>query len=180
MFSTDGCRAFIAEDYTFANLDRVTPAAADFLNTAPPLETNTKIIIGYNRRFTSDHFARRSAENLAGNGFGVVLTSEPTPTPSISYAVKAQRAAGGVMITASHNPPSFNGFKLKADFGGSAEPCMCEAVEKLLDKNSVPAANGSNANIEIKDIRPEHYRAIKKLADFKLIANSHVRFAHDP
>ena len=121
-FGTDGWRAVIAEDFTFANVDRVTQASADYWNANPPPNTRKKIIVGYDRRFLSDQFARRAAEVLTANGFQVVLTSEPTPTPAVSYAVKAQDAAGGVMITASHNPPSFNGFKLKAHFGGSAEP----------------------------------------------------------
>jgi phosphomannomutase len=114
-FGTDGWRAVIAEDFTFANVDRVTQAAADYWNSHPPPGTRKRIIVGYDRRFLSDQFARRSAEILAGNGFEIVLTTEPTPTPSVSYAVKAQNAAGGVMITASHNPPSFNGFKSLQD-----------------------------------------------------------------
>src|SRR6185369_10281919 len=126
-FGTDGWRAVIAEDFTFANVERVTQATADYWTTNPPRATEKKIIVGYDRRFLSDQFARRAAEILIGNGFAVVLTSTPTPTPAVSYLVKAQKAAGGVMITASHNPPSFNGFKLKADFGGSAEPSMCQA-----------------------------------------------------
>src|SRR4051812_27130441 len=120
-FGTDGWRAVIAEDFTFANLERVAQASADYWNLNPAAGTAKKIIIGYDRRFLSDQFARRAAEVFSGNGFEVALPSQPPPTPAISYAVKTQAAAGGVMITASHNPPAFNGFKLKADFGGSAE-----------------------------------------------------------
>jgi phosphomannomutase len=177
-FGTDGWRAIIAEDFTFANLDRVTQASADYWNNSPPSGTVKKIIVGYDRRFLSDHFGRRSAEILAGNGFEVVLTSEPTPTPAVSYAVKADKAAGGVMITASHNPPSFNGFKLKAWFGGSAEPAMCQAIEGLLDNSPVRAAP-LKEGATVTDIRPTHYAAIKRLVDFKLIARSKLRFAHD-
>ena len=85
-------------------------------------------MVGYDRRFLSDQFAQRVAEIFAGNGFQVTLTSVPTPTPAVSFAVKAQRAVGGVMITASHNPPAFNGFKLKAHYGGSADSSICQAV----------------------------------------------------
>lgn len=177
-FGTDGWRAVIAEDFTFANVERVTQAAADYWNNAPPPGTQKKVIVGYDRRFLSDHFARRSAEVLLGNGFSVVLTSEPTPTPAVSYAVKAENSAGGVMITASHNPPSFNGFKLKAAFGGSAEPAMCHAIEGLLDHTPV-RATALNGAAQITDIRPAHYDAIKRLVDFKLIARSKLRFAHD-
>jgi phosphomannomutase len=177
-FGTDGWRAVIAEDFTFANLERVTQASADYWNDNPPTGTERKIIVGYDRRFLSDQFARRAAEVLTGNGFSVVLSSEPTPTPAVSFAVKDQRAAGGVMITASHNPASFNGFKLKADFGGSAEPSMCQAIEALLDKNPV-RATPLDAQTKVTDIRPPHYAAIKRLVDFKLIARSRLRFAHE-
>jgi len=176
-FGTDGWRAVIAEDYTFANVERVAQATADHWATESSPGTEKRVIIGYDRRFLSDQFARRTAEVFAGNDFDVVLTSSPTPTPAVSFAVKARKAIGGVMITASHNPPRFNGFKLKAHFGGSAESATCMAVESVLDKNPVRASvqNGINTS----DLKSAHYVAIKKLVDFKLIARSKLRFAHD-
>jgi phosphomannomutase len=176
-FGTDGWRAIIAEDFTFENLDLVSQATADFWKDNPVKGTTRRVIVGYDRRFLSDQFARRTAEVFAGNGFDVILTSAPTPTPAVSYAVKEQKAIGGVMITASHNPPAFNGFKIKAHYGGSADPKICKAVEALLGRNPVRAANGRR--IKIKDIRPSHYRAVKKLVNFKLIAASRLRFAHE-
>ena len=178
-FGTDGWRAVIADEFTFANVERVAQATADYWTANPPPDVARKIIIGYDRRFLSDQFARRTAEVFAGNGFEVVLTSVPTPTPAVSYAVKAQRATGGVMITASHNPPAFNGYKLKAHYGGPAEPALCSAVESFLDKSPVRrVALGKES--KITDIRPAHFAAIKRLVDFKLIAKSKLRFAHDP
>src|ERR1700742_926651 len=119
-FGTDGWRAVIAEDFTFANVARVAQAAADYWNAEGGTRSaENKVIVGYDRRFFSDRFAQTSAEVFAGNDFQVVLTPEPTPTPSVSFAVKEQGAIGGVMITASHNPPIFNGFKLKSHYGGS-------------------------------------------------------------
>ena len=109
-FGTDGWRAVIAEDFTFANVEGVSQAAADYWSANPVAGTERKIVVGYDRRFLSDNFGQRVAEVFAGNGYQVVLTPEPTPTPSVSFAVKHQRAIGGVMITASHNPPIFNGF----------------------------------------------------------------------
>src|SRR6185503_6687634 len=129
-FGTDGWRAVIAEDFTFTNVERVAQATADYWKSNPIPNTEPEVIVGYDRRFLSDQFARCTAEVMSTNGFRVLLTSRPTPTPAVSYVVKARRAVGGVMITASHNPPAFNGLKLKAHFGGSAEPTMCEAVEK--------------------------------------------------
>jgi phosphomannomutase len=178
-FGTDGWRAVIAEDFTFHNLDRVAQATADYWNANPVSGTQKMVVIGYDRRFLSAEFARRVAEVMAGNGFSVLLTSEPTPTPAVSYAVKAMDAIGGVMITASHNPPAFNGFKLKAHFGGSADSAICQQVERQLDRSPVSVADFPSKLITVKDIRPAHYRAIKKLVDFKRIANSGLRFAHE-
>jgi len=182
-FGTDGWRSVIAEDFTFENIARVSQASADYWGANPVAGTERKVIIGYDRRFFSDRFAQRAAEVFAANDFQVILTPEPTPTPAISFAVKAQNAIGGVMITASHNPPIFNGFKLKSYFGGPAEPATCAAVESWLDKNPVRSLALADAikqkRVLIKDIRPAHYAAIKKLVDFKLIAKSKLRFAHE-
>ena len=182
-FGTDGWRAVIAEDFTFANVERVAQATADHWNASPLQGTEHKAIVGYDRRFLSEQFAFRTAEVLAGNGFAVTLTQEPTPTPAVSLAVKAQRAVGGVMITASHNPPAFDGFKLKAHYGGSADPQICHAVEAMLDKNPVRSVRFREAiitkQITVKNLRAPHYATVKKLVDFPLIAQSKLKFAHD-
>ena len=182
-FGTDGWRAVIAEEFTFANVERVSQATADYWSANPVAGAERKVIVGYDRRFASDAFGSCAAEVFAGNGFQVVLTPCPTPTPSVSFAVKAQKAIGGVMITASHNPPSFNGFKLKSHFGGSAESITCQGVEKLLDRNAVRSQALAEAvkakQIRLKDVRPAHYAALKRLVDFNLIAKSRLRFAHD-
>ena len=181
-FGTDGWRAIIAEDFTFSNLDRVAQATADYWQANPvPGVHNDRAVVGYDRRFLSPEFAARVAEVLAGNGFTVTLTDRPTPTPSVSFEVKRQKAIGGVMLTASHNPAAFNGFKLKAWYGGSAEPAICKAVEGLLDRNPVrstplPQAVQSRL-ISVRDIRGAHYAALKKLVDFPLIAASGLKFA---
>jgi len=193
-FGTDGWRAVIAEDFTFANVARVAQATADYWSANPVAGTERKVVIGYDRRFFSDRFAQISAGVFAANDFQVVLTPEPTPTPSVSYAVKNLKAVGGVMITASHNPPIFNGFKLKSHFGGSSGPEECKGVEAMLNHNLVsfvahpsftsplPRSNGDTRgerHISIQDIRPAHFAAIKQLVDFKLIAKSKLRVAHD-
>ncbi|HET7625351.1 MAG TPA: phosphoglucomutase/phosphomannomutase family protein, partial [Verrucomicrobiae bacterium] len=105
---------------------------------------------------------------------------EPTPTPSVSFAVKNLNAVGGVMITASHNPPAFNGFKLKSFYGGSSDPETCKAVESFLDKNPPQfKTQNSKFKIAVKDVCPAHFAALKKLVDFKRIAKSKLRFAHE-
>jgi phosphomannomutase len=185
-FGTDGWRAVIAEDFTFANVARVAQATADFWKSEVGNQKSEifgrelKVIVGYDRRFFSEKFAQTTAEVFAGNGFQVILTSEPAPTPSVSFAVKNLNAVGGVMITASHNPPIFNGFKLKSFYGGSSDSETCKAVESFLDKNPPQfKTQNSKLKISIQDVRPSHYAALKKLVDFKLIAKSKLRFAHE-
>ena len=182
-FGTDGWRAVIGEDFTFANVERVAQATADYWQSHPAQGATKKMVVGYDRRFLSDAFARRVAEVFAGNGFQVLLTPQPSPTPSVSWAVKAEAAIGGVMITASHNPPIFNGFKLKSYYGGSADPSVCQAVESLVGRNSLKAVEFSDAvnsaAIQVRDVRKAHYAALKKLVDFKLIARSKLHLAHE-
>jgi phosphomannomutase len=178
-FGTDGWRAIIAEDFTFHNLDRAVQATADFWTAQPAPGTNKTVIVGYDRRFLSDQFGRRSAEILAANGFHTILSTCPVPTPSVSFAVKQRHAVGGVMITASHNPPIFNGYKLKAHYGGSAESSLCQEVEKRLDQSPVHEPDSGTGRVAMEDLRPAHFQAIKKLVDFKLIARSKLRFAHE-
>jgi len=188
-FGTDGWRAVIAEDFTFDNVARVAQAAADYWKseTQNPQSKifgrDLKIVAGYDRRFLSDAFAKTAAEVLVGNGFQVVLTPDASPTPSISFAVRHLNAIGGVMITASHNPPIFNGFKLKSYYGGSSSPDECKAIEQVLDKNPVRRLKLGDAiheeKVSIRDLRPAHFAAVKKLVDFKRIAKSKLRFAHD-
>jgi phosphomannomutase len=137
-FGTDGWRAIISEDFTFTNLERVAQAFADYLlgktleekpaDSAAPL-----VVIGYDRRFLSEQFAARVAEILLGNNLRIALFDEAVPTPVVSWAVKSNNASGGVVITASHNPAAFNGFKIKAHWGGSASPDITSRVESLLD-----------------------------------------------
>jgi len=185
-FGTDGWRAVIAEDFNFANVARVAQAAAAYWQSRLQIPSSAvfgrepKIVVGFDRRFFSDRFAQITARVLAGNGFQVILTPEPTPTPSVSYAVKHLNAVGGVMITASHNPPIFNGFKLKSWFGGSSNSDECQAVESFLDKTPPRFKTpGARASLSVRDVRPAHYAALKRLVDFKLIAKSKLRFAHE-
>ena len=185
-FGTDGWRAVIAEDFTFENVGRVAQAAADYWKSevgsrkSEIFGRELKAVVGFDRRFFSDRFAQITAEVLAGNGFQVILTPEPAPTPAVSFAVKNLGAVGGVMITASHNPPIFNGFKLKSHYGGSSDSETCKAVESFLDKKFPRFSLQLSAfSLSVHDVRPDYYAALKKLVDFRLIAKSKLRFAHD-
>ncbi|MBN2258807.1 MAG: phosphoglucomutase/phosphomannomutase family protein [Anaerolineaceae bacterium] len=142
-FGTDGWRAVISDTFTFTNLRLVSQAIADAVNTekwnnGTPLIQKPdprKMVVGFDTRFLSDRYAREVARVLAGNGITVHLAQGNTPTPVISYAVRQMNAIGGIMITASHNAPRYNGVKLKAAYGGSALPDQCRMVEVFLNDN---------------------------------------------
>src|SRR4030065_2456431 len=119
-FGTDGWRGRIAEDYTFANIRRCTQGFAQYL-----LDKglgNEWVIVGYDQRFHSENFAISVAEVLAANGLRVYVTDKATPTPAISYSVVNKKDVGAVNITASHNPPTDNGFKVRDEHGGAIDP----------------------------------------------------------
>ena len=129
-FGTDGWRALIAQDFTFANVDRVAQAYATYLSEQAQTAGVTLVVVGYDRRFLSDRFAHRACQVLVGNGLRIALFPYDCPTPLISWAVKVLQAIGGVAITASHNPFDFNGFKIKAPWGGSATSETTAEVER--------------------------------------------------
>ncbi|MCS7010755.1 MAG: phosphoglucomutase/phosphomannomutase family protein [Anaerolineales bacterium] len=129
-FGTDGWRGIIAEDYTFDNVRRAAQGYASYM-----LEQGNQgkwIVVGYDKRFSSEYFAAAVAEVLAANGFGVYLTQEATPTPVIAYAVLDKKACGAVNITASHNPPTDNGFKVRNETGGAIDPAGLKRIEALI------------------------------------------------
>lgn len=132
-FGTDGWRAVISDSFTFDNLRLVAQAIADFIREED--NSNPSAVIGFDTRFLSDRYANEVARVMAANGIHTRLARADTPTPAISYAVLRHSATAGVMITASHNAPRYNGVKLKASFGGSASPAQHKRVEKLLAQN---------------------------------------------
>lgn len=182
-FGTDGWRAVIAGRFTFANLERVARATAHYWLEEHASAGAPVAVVGYDRRFLSDAFARTTAAILAAHDIKVLLAPAPVPTPSVSFAVQHEDAVGGVMITASHNPPEFNGFKLKGDFGGPADPAMCRRVEALIDRGPNREFDferaWSRGLIRRHDPRPAHFKAIRDYVDFKAIRRSGLRFAHD-
>ena len=130
-FGTDGWRGLIADDFTFDNVRRVARAIASYvLKHEGPTHG---VVIGYDTRFLSDRAARIIAEVVADAGIPVLLANDYVPTPAVSYNVKKLGAAGGIMVTSSHNPWNWNGVKFKAKFGGSATPAIMKAIEEELD-----------------------------------------------
>jgi phosphomannomutase len=178
-FGTDGWRAVIARDYTFANVERVAQAYADFLlneTTKTPL-----VIVGYDRRFLSEEFAQRTAEVLVGNGLRVAVFQEAMPTPLISWAVKDLKAEGGVVITASHNPANFNGFKIKAPWGGSASSETTSALENLVDANPPKRGDVSADTHQLLEPVIESYKAqMSSYIDLERVRSSSAFVVVDP
>ena len=175
-FGTDGWRGVIADDYTFDNVRRVANAIAKYVHKNE--DPQRGVMIGYDTRFGSPKFARLVAEVIAGSGIPVKLANDYTPTPAVSYAVKQQGAAGGVMVTSSHNPWNWNGVKFKGKFGGSATPAIMKKVEAELD-GAPPVSATKAAAIEEVDFKPAHIEAMCKFADLGLIAKSKFKFAVD-
>jgi alpha-D-glucose phosphate-specific phosphoglucomutase len=194
-FGTDGWRAVISEDFTFENVRKVAQAIAEktladhavrsHTNGAAP-QPRPALVVGFDTRFLSDRYAMAVAEVLAANGVHVWLTRSDSPTPVTSYAIVAKHADGGVMITASHNPPRYNGIKFKAAFGGSASPADCKDIERR-----IAAANGAPPKrIEIEDAIaqrlvtrfdpfPAYGAHVRTLVDFEQIAAANLSVAVD-
>lgn len=175
-FGTDGWRGVIAEDYTFDNVRRVGGAIASYVLKNENAKNG--IIVGYDTRFGSRRFAESISEVIAQAGIPVRLANDYTPTPAISYAVKHCGAAGGVAITSSHNPYTWNGVKFKEKFGGSARPTVISQIEAELSAGAMPKAS-SPAGIEEIDLKGPHQAAICTFADLDLIAKSGFKLLVD-
>lgn len=176
-FGTDGWRAIIADDFTFDNVRRVVAAIAAYVIKHE--NPSHGVIVGYDTRFASGRAAVVAAEVLAASGIPVKLANDSTPTPAISYAVKSQGAAGGVVITSSHNPWNWNGVKFKGKFGGSATPAIMKGIEAEL-KDEPPAKSLNNpAPIEQVDLKQAYINAICSFADLELISKAKFKFAVD-
>jgi phosphomannomutase len=158
-FGTDGWRGIIADDFTFDNVRRVAGAIAAYVLKHE--DAKRGVIVGYDTRFVSPQAARIVAEILAGAGVPVKLANDYTPTPAISFAVKQLGAAGGVVVTSSHNPFNWNGVKFKGKFGGSGTPAIMKAIEEELGAGAMPS--GSRAAIEEVDLKRAYIEAITAL-----------------
>lgn len=172
-FGTDGWRAKIADTYTFENVRRCAQGFASYLQSLK--SDNHRVVVGYDKRFLSEDFARAASEVLLGNGFEVFLTDKATPTPVISYAVVAQKALGAINITASHNPPMDNGFKVRDEFGGAIAPEGLKKIESLIpssidDIESLDADKAEkDGKLKVFDATPDYVEHIKGLIDLEPI-----------
>jgi phosphomannomutase len=183
-FGTDGWRALMSGDFTFENVRRVTQALAIYWREETARKNITlRAVVGFDTRASSDKFAATVAEVLAGNDIATILTPQPAPTPAVSYAIKERGLIGGVMITASHNPPEFNGYKIKADFAGSADNEMTDAVETLLDREPprmmpLEQARGQG-RVVVEGVRGPHREAAGRFVDLERIAKTKLSVVVD-
>ncbi len=174
-FGTDGWRGIIADDFTHDNVRVAARAVAHYVLAEE--DAARGVCIGWDTRFKSQVFARVVAEVLAGAGIPVALADRVTPTPALSFAVRGRGAAGGVMITSSHNPAEWNGVKYKASYGGSGKPSIIAAIEKHLDEPLTPG--NAPAKIEEVDFNPPYIAAIESFVDLPAIRASGYRFLID-
>lgn len=195
-FGTDGWRAVISDTFTFGNLRMLAQAIADAVasehwdknGNGMKRPDPKKIVIGFDTRFLSDRYAGEVARVLAANDFTVYLAQSDAPTPAISYAVQNMNAIAGVMVTASHNAPRYNGVKLKSAYGGSALPEQCRRVEIYINDNE-NRARGPNLMdfdharelglIQRFNPLPAYYDHLRTLIDSNVIADNPPRFVVD-
>ncbi|MEA2239831.1 MAG: hypothetical protein QOC81_4555 [Thermoanaerobaculia bacterium] len=175
-FGTDGWRAVIADGFTFDNVRRVSEAIAVAARTLEPPDgiDRNALVVGFDRRFLSREFAALVAETLRDGGFRVVLSTAPTPSQTISFTAWRRKLLGGVVVTASHNPATYNGLKFKAWYGGSALPEMYAAIAAALGQSS----KRDGGSIEESDLLDDYIEALRAQLDVQKMASLHI--LHDP
>lgn len=184
-FGTDGWRAVIADEFTFPRVRLVAQAIANYIEQSG-LSTRG-VVIGYDNRFLSEHFAAAVAEVMAGNNITSWLTTAATPTPVTAYAVNALDAGGAVMVTASHNPPEYNGIKFIPEYAGPATPEITGAIEENLknlqveDVCSLPLDNGKERGlVRDLDAKPLYLTHLQKLLNYRVIHRGRMKIVVDP
>lgn len=183
-FGTDGWRAIIGKDFTFANVKMVAQAMSDYINKKNQKpEINNQIVIGYDTRFLSEEFASAAAEVLCGNGIKVLLSGTNVSTPAACLAIKNRGLAGGIIITASHNPATYNGMKYRGDFAGPADPEMLGEIEGYFYKNTPKQISLEDAEqknlLEIEDLTKAHVSFMRKYVDLNLLKKNSMNVIID-
>ena len=165
-FGTSGWRGIISDTFTFANVEIAAHAIAQTLIENPPAGAAKRLVIGHDTRFLSREFATRCAEIVAGYGFEAWLTDRDAPTPVIAHAIRLHKASGGINITASHNPPEYNGLKFNEANGAPASPETCRRIEAKTDALGALPARGA---VTIFNPMPEYLAQLRKLVDFRAL-----------
>jgi alpha-D-glucose phosphate-specific phosphoglucomutase len=168
-FGTSGWRGIISDTFTFANVELAAHSIAQYLNENPPAGAKKRVIIGHDTRFLGREFATRCAEIIAGYGFEAWLTDRDAPTPVIAHSIRHHQAAGGINITASHNPPEWNGLKFNEANGAPASPETCRGIEEKAETLERGAWSVERGKATTFDPMPEYFAQLKKLVDFKAL-----------
>ena len=176
-FGTSGWRAIIAEDFTFANVERVTNAICSYLKGQDEA-TGQTLIIGHDTRFMGENFAAVAADIARKKGFAVLKCTRPVPTPTVSHAIRINKAAGAINFTASHNPPEYQGIKFSTSDGAPAMPEVTKQIEKSIEANEEPK-DAEGGNITDHDPNAAYLHDLKTKVNFDAIAKSKARFAYD-
>lgn len=184
-FGTDGWRAIIGKDFTLKNVTVVAQAIADYIKRYTTYDIrHTKVVVGYDRRKLSPESAKRMTEVLTANGVRVVLSDRDLPTQAVSFAVKDLKCVVGIMVTASHNPASFNGIKIKGSFGGSAEKEVTNRVEKLLFKNEPKKISLSEAQnkklLKKTNLITSYLKFLRSYLNMPLLKKAGLKILVDP
>ena len=177
-FGTDGWRGIIADDFTIANVKLVTQAIVNYLKSAGLAAKG--LVIGYDNRFFSERFAREAARVAAGNQIKVWLTESSAPSPAVSFAVKSKTAAGAIMITASHNPPQWNGLKFKTRESGSAPLEVTQEIERQIQLKPEPAETYPEELIVKFNPKIDYFSHLETLVDLPKIADAKIKVVVDP
>jgi phosphoglucomutase len=175
-FGTSGWRAIIADDFTFENVRLVTEAICSYLKES---ESAQVLVIGHDTRFMGEQFTAAATEIAAAKGIKILSCSGPTPTPTMSHAIRSQEAAGGVNFTASHNPPEYQGIKFSTADGAPALPDVTKRIEQIIE-NKPNVADASGGSVEEFDARTGYLEDLNTKIRFDLIANAKGRYAYDP
>jgi alpha-D-glucose phosphate-specific phosphoglucomutase len=168
-FGTSGWRGIISDTFTFANVEIAAHAIARHLKENPPAGASRRIIVGHDTRFLSREFAMRCAEILAGHGFEAWLTDRDAPTPVISHSIRLHKAAGGINITASHNPPEWNGLKFNEANGAPASPETCRGIEQQAQQIEQSTLKVGRSAFQVFNPMPAYFAQLRKLVDFKAL-----------
>ena len=176
-FGTSGWRAIIADDFTFKNVRLVTEAICSYL-TESPGDGQKTLIVGHDSRFMGEKFSEVAAEIANRKGFRVLLCDHPTPTPTISYAIKNEKAVGAINFTASHNPPEYQGIKFSTADGAPALPEITKQIEAKIE-SAATIEDKSGGSIEKYDARPAYLGDLKTKIRFDQIAGAKGRYAYD-
>jgi phosphoglucomutase len=182
-FGTSGWRAIIADEFTFANVRRVTQPICSYLHSNE-VKDGAKLVVSFDTRFLGEKFAEECVNSITAHGFGAIFCNRPTPTPTISHAIRSLRAIGGINFTASHNPPEYNGMKFSTMDGAPALPEITRKIEDLLNAADAQVIEGTRTSdasgVEIYDPLPAYLSDLQSKVNFDEIAKAGGSYIYDP